>query len=95
LAPTERTIRVVIQGRVQGVRYRGWTVETARTLGLLGWVRNLRDGSVEAAFAGPEAAVEAMLEHCRRGPPAARVHSVSVKAWDGPTEPGFRQLPNK
>jgi acylphosphatase len=72
----EITVSVRIRGRVQGVWYRGWTEEEATRRGLRGWVRNRRDGSVEALFAGPAALVNDMIEACRRGPPAARVESV-------------------
>lgn len=86
--------RVEITGKVQGVWYRGWTVETAREFGLDGWVRNRNDGSVEALFAGPEAAVKAMLEACRSGPPAAQVAKVSDFSAEGPARAsGFHQLP--
>jgi acylphosphatase len=64
---------VVIRGRVQGVGYRAWTEYTALRRGVEGWVRNCRDGSVEAVFAGPAETVEAMVEACRQGPPGARV----------------------
>ncbi|MBL0929695.1 MAG: acylphosphatase, partial [Alphaproteobacteria bacterium] len=75
---TERiAVRVVISGRVQGVWYRGWTVERARAAGLCGWVRNRKDGSVEAVFAGSPDAVEAMIAECRKGPPAARVDAIA------------------
>jgi acylphosphatase len=67
---------VVIRGRVQGVGYRAWTEYTARDHGLEGWVRNRRDRSVEAVFAGASEAVEAMVAACRRGPPGARVDAV-------------------
>jgi acylphosphatase len=70
------TVSVRIRGRVQGVWYRGWTEEEATRRGLRGWVRNRRDGSVEALFAGPAAVVNDMIEACRRGPPAARVETV-------------------
>ena len=66
LIPT-RTVRAVIRGRVQGVWYRGWAVETATALGLNGWIRNCRNGSVEAVFSGPSEAVESMLAHCHQG----------------------------
>jgi acylphosphatase len=74
--------RVVIRGRVQGVGYRAWTEYTALDHGLQGWVRNRRDGSVEALFAGPAAAVSAMIEHCRRGPPGAQVDAVDHREAD-------------
>lgn len=71
--------RVRIHGRVQGVWYRGWTVRKAKDLGLRGWVRNRSDGSVEAVFAGPAVSVDAMIEACHVGPPAARVDKVTAE----------------
>src|SRR5215475_3647190 len=71
--------RVVIRGRVQGVGYRAWTEYTALDLGLEGWVRNRRDGTVEALFAGPREVVEAMLKACREGPPGARVATIDER----------------
>ena len=65
--------RIVLSGRVQGVGFRAWTERTARSLGLSGWVRNLRDGRVEAVFAGPSDVVDDMIARCRRGPDHARV----------------------
>lgn len=73
-----RSVHVVIRGRVQGVAFRAWTRREAGRLGLSGWVRNRRDGSVEAVFSGGEAAVEAMLAACRRGPVAAEVTAVDM-----------------
>jgi acylphosphatase len=70
---------VVIRGRVQAVGFRAWTEFTARRHGLEGWVRNRRDGSVEATFVGPRDAVEAMIADCRRGPSSARVDAVDVR----------------
>jgi acylphosphatase len=67
---------VLIRGRVQGVGYRAWAERTALTRGLQGWVRNRRDGSVEAVFIGSAEAVVAMIEACRIGPSAAFVASV-------------------
>lgn len=67
---------VMILGRVQGVGYRYWTGQQASSLGLEGWVRNRRDGSVEAVFAGPDNIVAEMVDACRRGPTAARVDHV-------------------
>lgn len=87
-----KAVLVRIEGRVQGVFYRGWTVEEAMRRQLRGWVRNRRDGSVEALFAGAKDAVEEMLEACWQGPPSARVSAVLPKAAEMPTEPGFRPL---
>jgi acylphosphatase len=70
------TVSVRIRGRVQGVWYRGWTEEQAALRGLRGWVRNRRDGSVEALFCGPSAIVQDMIDACWKGPPAARVEAV-------------------
>jgi len=67
---------VVIRGRVQRIGYRAWTEMTALELGLEGWVRNRRDGTVEALFAGSADEVAAMLEACRQGPPGARVEAI-------------------
>jgi acylphosphatase len=69
--------RATIRGRVQGVGYRAWVEYEAVRLGLDGWVRNRRDGSVEALFAGSEEAVTQMMERCRRGPSAAHVDAVN------------------
>jgi acylphosphatase len=70
---------VLIRGRVQGVGYRDFVQVAALDRGLEGWVRNRRDGSVEAVFAGPAAAVARVVEACRRGPPAARVDAVDER----------------
>jgi acylphosphatase len=65
---------------VQGVGYRYFVEHEARSRGLEGWVRNRRDGSVEAVFAGPPAAVTAMIAACRRGPSSARVDALQDEA---------------
>ena len=80
--------QVLIRGTVQGVGFRYWTRRTATARGLEGWVRNRRDGTVEAVFAGPEQAVTDMVALCRRGPDAARVDSVDEK----PAEPDTLDL---
>ena len=77
--------RLTIFGRVQGVWYRAWAVETARGLGLTGWVRNRADGSVEALAQGPAEAVEAFIRRAHDGPPTAEVARVEVAA--APVEP--------
>jgi len=77
------TIRqVMIRGRVQGVGYRAWVAHVATVLGVEGWVRNRRDGGVEAVFAGPAKAVTEMVARCRRGPSAAEVAAVEDEAAD-------------
>ena len=88
--------RLTITGRVQGVGYRDWAIGTARRLGLTGWVRNRRDGAVEALIVGEEDAVGKMIEACRRGPPAARVDEIDVDPVDLDILPdGFTQLPTE
>lgn len=88
-------VRVVISGRVQGVWFRGWAMEEARARGLNGWVRNCRDGTVEAAFEGPPGVVAGMIEACWSGPPVARVADVETFPFDDPLEPGFHSLPTR
>ena len=78
--------RVVLSGRVQGVGFRAWAERTARSLGLSGWVRNLRDGTVEMVFAGPADVVDTMIERCRRGPEHARVEV--LERHEEPALPG-------
>lgn len=73
---------VHIGGYVQGVFFRYHTQELAQRLGVSGWVRNLRDGRVEAVFEGEREQVEEMVKFCRRGPPGARVTDVDIK-WEG------------
>ena len=70
---------VVIRGRVQGVGYRAFVEDAATSRGLHGWVRNRRDGTVEAMFSGPEEAVSRMIEDCRKGPYGARVDGIDVR----------------
>ncbi len=74
------TQRLLITGRVQGVGYRNWCVQTSRKLGLVGWVRNLTDGSVEVLVQGPHHAVERLIADCHVGPPGARVNEVSASS---------------
>jgi len=87
-------VRLVrIRGRVQGVWYRAWAVEEATRRGITGWVRNRRDGSVEALLAGEEAKVDDMILACRRGPPLAKVDSISSEATAEEPPQGFEQRP--
>jgi acylphosphatase len=78
------TIRqVTIRGRVQGVGFRYWVEEQAMARDLEGWVRNRRDGSVEALFAGPADVVSEMIASSRHGPPSARVDAVREERAGG------------
>jgi len=86
-------VTVRIEGRVQGVFYSAWTEERARTLGLDGWVRNRRDGSVEAVFSGPPAQVESMLRSCAQGPRDAEVTNVIITDEGGAPPSGFKVMP--
>ncbi len=70
---------VVVRGRVQGVGYRAFVEDKAHRLGLRGWVRNRRDGSVEAVFSGPRSEVEATIKACRRGPFSAHVSGLDQR----------------
>ncbi|MBN8510270.1 MAG: acylphosphatase [Burkholderiales bacterium] len=83
---------LLIRGTVQGVGYRWAMVEQARWLGLAGWVRNRRDGTVEAMVAGPPDSVARLLQWARRGPPAAQVSELVVTPGEGEFA-GFEQRP--
>ena len=80
---------VFVSGKVQGVYYRANTQGTAREKGVEGWVKNLADGRVEAVFEGPEKTVEAMVEWCHEGSPAADVEDVEVEYGEPEGEDGF------
>jgi len=73
-----RRIRAIVSGRVQGVAYRASTCTEARRLGVVGWVKNRDDGSVELEAEGPDEMVAALLRWCQQGPPAALVGRVAV-----------------
>lgn len=75
-----RAVHVIVEGRVQGVGYRAWVEQEARAKGLAGWVRNRRDGTVEAVFSGDDLAVRAMVEACGTGPMLAVVKAVKASA---------------
>jgi len=78
-----------IQGQVQGVFFRQWTVGQARELGVAGWVRNCPDGTVEAHLSGDEQAVTQLIERMRRGPPAAEVEQMRVNEVPAEDVDGF------
>ena len=85
-----RAVTVTITGRVQGVGYRDWTRREALARALSGWVRNRQVGTVEAAFVGEGAAVDAMLTTLRAGPPSSRVTQVAVEDWPEDVAEGFQ-----
>ena len=87
-----RALHVRVTGVVQGVGYRAWAEQAARAGGLNGWVRNRRDGSVEAVIAGDDVAVDEMLAAFWVGPPGSEVEGVTSEGGDLP-ETGFRVLP--
>jgi len=86
-------VRLIITGRVQGVGYRWWARGEARRLGLAGWVRNRRDGSVELLACGAPAAVEALVDACRLGPPPAEVAGVDRFEAGDEELAGFEERP--
>lgn len=72
-------VRVTMYGIVQGVAFRYHTRHRAMELGVTGWVRNLPDGSVEGLFEGDDTVVQALVEWCRYGPPAAQVEKIDIR----------------
>ena len=88
-----KTLTVRITGEVQGVGYRAWTEQAARARGLSGWVRNRRDGSVEALVSGADDKVDEMLAYFWQGPTAALVERVTSEPASHPMQLGFRTLP--
>lgn len=82
--------RVLVDGRVQGVGYRQACADAARRHRLSGWVRNRRDGRVEALFEGPPESVDRMIDWCRSGPLMARVTEVRVTQTEVSGQAGFR-----
>lgn len=90
---TVRSVRLRIDGNVQGVGFRHWTQRLAGQLELSGWVRNRRDGSVEAVFSGAPEAVEEAMKRCRIGPRSAKVTDVAVIEEDEPVVEGFEIRP--
>lgn len=89
---TSEAKRLVIEGRVQGVGFRASMAREATRLGVVGWVRNRLDGSVEAVIAGDASAIAELLAWAQRGPPAACVTHVDVEQASG-NYTGFEQRP--
>jgi acylphosphatase len=75
-----KILRLRIRGRVQGVGFRAFVADEAQMRGLAGWVRNRRDGSVEALFAGESETLDEIVASCRRGPNGARVEDLAIEA---------------
>lgn len=89
-------VHVIVRGKVQGVGFRAYTEMQAQALRLDGWVRNRRDGTVEACFSGEAAVIERMLIALRVGPPHSAVINVRSEPADEMTvQPGFRVLPSE
>ena len=88
----DKTVKAIIHGRVQGVGYRDWAERQAHALGLNGYVRNRRDGSVELVLAGSAERIDQMLDSCRDGPRLAQVQDIEASdiSWAGS---GFEVLP--
>lgn len=80
------SVRVLISGRVQGVFFRANTKQQAEMFGLLGWVRNTKDGKVEAIFEGEEEKLDEIIKWCHRGPPLSKVEKVDVKKQEPTNE---------
>jgi acylphosphatase len=85
--------RLIVDGRVQGVSFRAWAVAEAAQLGLEGWVRNRRDGTVEILALGPHEAIDRLAEACAEGPPAARPLSVDRHPTQDDGSRGFEERP--
>jgi acylphosphatase len=75
--------RILITGRVQGVGYRYFAVESAERLGVSGWARNLVDGRVEVEVEGPPVAVDRLIEELRVGPHLSKVTTLDIQDLDG------------
>ncbi len=81
--------RVLVEGRVQRVGYRDWAVRTAKLWGVSGWVRNLSDGRVEILAVADDATLDAFIDHCREGPPMARVERIDAMPAEARNVKGF------
>ncbi len=84
MSEIRQRFHAIVEGRVQGVSFRFYTVQFARNLEVTGWVRNLPDGSVEVVAEGPREHLDGLLEYLHEGPPDAHVRRVTVE-WNTPT----------
>lgn len=86
LASEKTTKHLIITGRVQGVGFRQATHQKARQIGITGWVRNRKDGTVETMIQGDPPSIEAMIEWLRHGPMLAKVTHLEIEEADGEFE---------
>lgn len=87
------TMRVKIEGAVQGVGFRDFAIAQANQRKLTGWVRNRGDGTVEALASGPTKLVEEFIAACMRGPAGAKVANIDLSPAEKPTQMGFTRRP--
>ena len=90
-----KVVHVEIKGLVQGVGYRVWCRQAALALGLAGWVRNRRSGSVEAVFSGPDGAVDKMIEAAGKGPAGSRIDRIETLGATEAVASGFEIRPTQ
>lgn len=88
-----KAIRLIIEGKVQGVGYRAWLSTQAKGVSLCGWVRNRRDGTVEAVISGEAETLSIFISSCWRGPMAARVDKITDEQYSKLLPPNFEVLP--
>ena len=93
-SPEMSTFRVRVEGHVQAVGYRNFTIEQAKKHGLDGWVRNRANGDVEMLIHGEENAVNAFITACTRGPDGSQVRSIDLEKAEPPEEKGFHRRPS-
>ncbi|KAG0558647.1 hypothetical protein KC19_10G043300 [Ceratodon purpureus] len=86
------SVHVIITGKVQGVHFLPWAREQAKHMTINGWIRYVKDGSIEAVFSGKPASVDRMLDRCKTGPGYAKVTEIVADACDPPPGAGFQQL---
>lgn len=84
---------LIISGKVQGVGFRAFVHGHASALELSGFVRNRKDGTVEAIVSGEKSQIDMLIQHCHEGPPASHVEKVEVLEAKGIVDKGFKHLP--
>jgi acylphosphatase len=89
----DRAVRIIVKGRVQGVGFRAFISREASRHTIRGWVRNRRDGSVEALLSGAQEEVDAVIAACRQGPRLARVTGIAEEPADDDGTVGFAERP--